>query len=134
MSGHSTSGRKPRVTDDEVLAVFRRTDDPVLSTVDVADELPIKRRATLTHLQRLADSGSLKRKKAGSRNTVWWLADDERLRGGSAEPLRGLVGLVDEEGAQRVKERSKAFRTEFTDRMDRRRDARTEQETSGESE
>ncbi|MDL5363158.1 hypothetical protein [Halalkalicoccus sp. NIPERK01] len=134
MSGHSTSGRKPRVTDDEVLAVFRRTDDPVLSTVDVADELPIKRRATLTRLQRLADSGSLKRKEAGGRNTVWWLADDERLRGGSAEPLREVVGLVDKDGAQRVKERSKAFREAFSDRMDRRRDARTERETSGESE
>ncbi|WP_122090353.1 hypothetical protein [Halalkalicoccus subterraneus] len=134
MSEHSTPGRKPRVTDGEVLAVFRQTDDPVLSTADVADELPIKRRATLTRLQRLAESGALDRKATGGRNTVWWLTDDERVRGSSAEPLRGLVGLVDEEGAQRVRERSRAFREEFNDRMDRRRTTDTERDASGESE
>lgn len=122
MSEHSTPGRNPRVSDEEILEVFRRTDDPVLSTSEVADELSIKRRATLTRLQRLAENGVLARKQAGGRNTVWWLATDERSRGGSAAPLRGLIGLVDDEGAQRVKERSRAFREEFNDRMDRRRD------------
>lgn len=122
MSEHSTPGRNPRVSDEEILEVFRRTDDPVLSTSEVADELSIKRRATLTRLQRLAENGVLERKQAGGRNTVWWLATDERSRGGPAAPLRGLIGLVDDEGAQRVKERSRAFREEFNDRMDQRRD------------
>lgn len=122
MSEHSTPGRNPRVSDEEILEVFRRIDDPVLSTSEVADELSIKRRATLTRLQRLAEHDVLARKQAGGRNTVWWLTVDERSRGGSAAPLRGLIGLVDDEGAQRVKERSRAFREEFNDRMDRRRD------------
>ena len=76
MSEQSRSGRKPRVTDRELLAVLRKTNDPVLSTAEVADELPIKRRATLTRLQRLAESGVLARKQTGGRNTVWWLVDD----------------------------------------------------------
>lgn len=122
MSGHSKPGRNPRVSDEDLLAVFRQTDDPVLSTSEVAAELPIKRRATLTRLQRLEENGILERKQAGGRNTVWWLATDEQSRGGPAAPLRGLVGLVDEDGAQRVKERSREFREEFDDRMDRRRD------------
>lgn len=122
MSEHSTPGRNPRVTDEELLEVFRRIDDPVLSTAEVAAELPIKRRATLTRLQRLEENGVLARKQTGGRNTVWWLTNAERSRGGPAAPLRGLVGLVDDEGAQRVKERSQAFREEFGDRMDRRRD------------
>lgn len=126
MSEHSKPGRKPRVTDEEILAVFQRTDDPVLSTADVADELPIKRRATLTRLQDLVENDILDRKQTGGRNTVWWLADDERARSGSAAPLRKLVGLVDDEGAQRVKERSREFREEFNDRMDRQRNTRTE--------
>ncbi len=121
MSGHSTPGRNPRVTDEDLLAVFRRSDDPVLSTSEVADEVPIKRRATLDRLQRLEENGALERKQGGGRSTVWWLAADERSRGGSATPLRGLVGLVDDEGAQRLEQRSREFREEFTDRMERRR-------------
>jgi hypothetical protein len=68
----STPGRKPRVTDSELLAVFEQTDDPVLSTAEVADAVPIKRRGTLNRLQRLADEGELASKQVGGRNTVWW--------------------------------------------------------------
>jgi predicted ArsR family transcriptional regulator len=79
MSDQSKPGRNPRVTDGEILDVLRRTDDPVLSTAEVADGLPIKRRATLTRLQRLAESGDVSAKQTGGRTTVWWLAG-----GGSA--------------------------------------------------
>jgi len=44
-------GRKPRVTDEDLLDVFRSTSDPVLSTAEVADAVPIKRRGTLNRLQ-----------------------------------------------------------------------------------
>lgn len=79
MGEQSKRGRKPRVTDGEVLDVLRETDDPVLSTAEVANELPIKRRATLTRLQRLAENGDLGRKQIGGRNTVWWLSDEETI-------------------------------------------------------
>ena len=74
MSDQSKPGRNPRVSDGEILDVLRRTDDPVLSTAEVADGLPIKRRATLTRLQRLAESGDVSEKQTGGRTTVWWLA------------------------------------------------------------
>ena len=77
MGEQSKPGRKPRVTDGEILGVLRRTDDPVLSTAEVADALPIKRRATLTRLRRLAESGDVSGKQTGGRNTVWWLAGGE---------------------------------------------------------
>lgn len=133
MSEHSTPGRNSRVTTEDILEVFRRSDDPVLSTTEVADELPIKRRATLTHLQRLAEKDVLERKRTGGKNTVWWLPENERFRGGSAAPLRDLVGLVDEEGARRVKDRSREFREEFNDRIEQRRVRRADR-TNGESE
>lgn len=76
---------------------------------EVAAELPIKRRATLMQLQRLEENDPwIRSKRAG-----------ETLSGGSAAPLRGLIGLVDDEGAERVKERSQAFREEFDERNDR---------------
>lgn len=66
-------GRKPRVTNSDLLDVFRSTTDPVLSTAEVADALPIKRRGTLNRLRRLEDAGKLDSKQIGGRNTVWWL-------------------------------------------------------------
>lgn len=121
-------GENPALRDDEILTVFQHTDDPVLSTADVADELPIKRRATLTRLQRLVESGALDRKQTGGRNIVWWLTGNNRTHGGPAAPLRALIGLENDEGAQRVRKRSREFREEFNDRMDRRRNVRTEQD------
>lgn len=38
-----------------------------------------------------------------------------------AAPLKELVGLVDDKGAERVKQRSQEFREEFNERMNRRR-------------
>ena len=72
----NTGGRKPRVTDDDLLDVFRATADPVLSTAEVADAVPIKRRGTLNRLRGLEDAGTLDSKQIGGRNTVWWLLDD----------------------------------------------------------
>lgn len=73
-------GRKPRVTDADLLAVFRSSNDPVLSTAEVADAVPIKRRGTLKRLQSLKADGRLDSKKIGGRNTVWWVprADSQR--------------------------------------------------------
>ncbi len=69
-------GRKPRVTDEDLLDVFRATSDPVLSTAEVADAVPIKRRGTLNRLQALKEDGELESKQIGGRNTVWWLIDE----------------------------------------------------------
>lgn len=43
-----------------------------------------------------------------------------------AAPLKELVGLVDDEGAERVKQRSQEFREEFNERINRRRTDRSE--------
>ena len=71
----STPGRKPRVSDGDILKTFRATDDPVLSTADVAERLPIKRRATLNRLEALEDRGRLDSKVIGGRNRVWWVTE-----------------------------------------------------------
>jgi hypothetical protein len=70
------------VTDDDLLDVFRSTSDPVLSTAEVAEQVPIKRRGTLNRLQSLEEDGALERKQIGGRNTVWWLVGGERITPG----------------------------------------------------
>ena len=66
-------GRKPTVSDDEILAVFRESADPVLTASEVAEDLPIGRRAVHKRLRKLADEGVLHSKDAGSGSRVWWL-------------------------------------------------------------
>ncbi|WP_135822610.1 hypothetical protein [Halostella litorea] len=73
MGKDTTPGRKPRVTDDEILQLFRETDDPVLSTAEVTEQLPIKRSATYKRLSALRDDGQLTDKDIGGRNTIWWI-------------------------------------------------------------
>ncbi len=71
------SGRKPRVTDEDLLNVFQSTTDPVLSTAEVSEQVPIKRRGTLRRLRGLEDGGQLESKQIGGRNTVWWLSGSQ---------------------------------------------------------
>lgn len=98
MPQKSSVGRKPRVDDGDILDVFREHGDPVLSTAEVADELPIKRRGTLNRLQQLEDDDVIQSKPIGGRNTVWWLDDvpgDEDLHTANAR----LHTVADESGA-----------------------------------
>ncbi|PAU79742.1 hypothetical protein CK500_16025 [Halorubrum salipaludis] len=76
MSDNSTPGRKPRVTDDELLDVVRGSDDPALSTAEITEQIPIKRSATYKRLDALREDGRLIGKEIGGRNTIWWIPDD----------------------------------------------------------
>jgi len=78
MSGDSKPGPIPRVSADEIIDLFRDSNDPVLSTAEVAELIPLKRRATYNRLRSLADEGRLENKQIGGRNTVWWLAESEK--------------------------------------------------------
>lgn len=74
MSDNSKPGPKPSVTDEEILNLFRETSDPVLSTAEVAEQLPLERRSVYDRLVSLRDDGRLASKQIGGRNTVWWLS------------------------------------------------------------
>ena len=104
-------GRKPRVTDDDLLGVFRETADPVLSTAEVADALPIKRRGTLNRLRDLEGDGTLDSKQIGGRNTVWWLsrsvAGDEGRRETATDTPRSDPGEESGEDADSIDGRSR---------------------------
>jgi len=76
MSDGSKPGRKPRVTDEEILQLFRDTNDPVLSTAEVTEQLSIKRSATYKRLTALREEGRLTGKDIGGRNNIWWIPDE----------------------------------------------------------
>lgn len=66
-------GRKPTVSDEEILDLFRKSADPVLTASEIAEEIPLGRRAVFKRLRNLADQGVLESKETGSGGRVWWL-------------------------------------------------------------
>jgi hypothetical protein len=73
----------PSLADDSLLAPFRETDDPVLTTEEIGDSVPFRRVPTVEGLERLASEGVLERKEV-SEGTVWWLpghTETEQRRG-----------------------------------------------------
>ena len=65
-------GRRPEVTNDEILAVFKKSADPILTTSEVASEFDITHRGVRDRLEKLEDENILKSKKVGARAIVWW--------------------------------------------------------------
>lgn len=76
MTGNSKPGPKPSVTDDELIAVFQETKDPVLSTAEVSEQVSLTRRSVYDRLASLKDEGKLDGKQIGGKNTVWWIPDE----------------------------------------------------------
>lgn len=66
------AGRKPTISDDEILNIFEESSDPVLSTNEVADKIGLGRRGTYNRLDQLANKGKLRRKSIGP-GYVWWV-------------------------------------------------------------
>lgn len=65
-------GRPPKITDSEILSVFRSSSDPVLTTGEVASQLDITHRGVRDRLEKLDEKGDIKSKKVGARAKVWW--------------------------------------------------------------
>lgn len=65
-----------KARDANILGVFEDCEDPVVTTSEVAAELPIGKRATLNRLEDLVDRGVLDSKDVGV-GRVWWLVEPE---------------------------------------------------------
>lgn len=69
------AGRKPTVSDEEILAIFESHQDPFLSTAEVSEELGFSQQGTLKRLQSLEEDDHLQKKKAGG-SLIWWLVTE----------------------------------------------------------
>lgn len=70
------AGRKPDVTDEEILDVLLESSEPVLTTREVSEKLPIKLNAAQIRLKNLYEENQIKGKKAGNA-WVWWLGEQK---------------------------------------------------------
>lgn len=82
----------PTVSDEELLAAIDRASGPVVTAGELADMLPIGRRAVRERLVDLQERGLVERKKVGGRAVVWWRRDATQHRSGDAatDPLFSL--------------------------------------------
>lgn len=67
-------GRKPVVSDEQILNVFAASADPVLSAPEVAERLPIGETGTYKRLRKLRERDLLESKPVGQ-GVAWWLTD-----------------------------------------------------------
>jgi DNA-binding Lrp family transcriptional regulator len=122
MNERGSDGRfGAKVTDADLIEAIERTGEPVVTAGELADELPIGRRAVRERLADLQDRGLVDRKDVGARAVVWWLVDTEEDDPAPAAPLEGLVGLLDDEEAARVRERSREIRESIDREVDETR-------------
>jgi len=69
------AGRKPTVSDEEILHVLFKSTDPFLTTTEVADEIGLSQPGALKRLRELQEKGYVDHKKAGNNNT-WWISSE----------------------------------------------------------
>jgi predicted ArsR family transcriptional regulator len=82
-----TGGRKPVVTDKQILRLFVEAEDPVLSAPELAEELPISKTGVYKRLRDLDDRGLIDSKKFGQ-GKAWWITPDGEafLQGDGSDP------------------------------------------------
>ncbi|QIO23073.1 helix-turn-helix domain-containing protein [Haloarcula sp. JP-L23] len=71
----NSGGRKPVVSDKQILELFIEADDPVVSAPELADELPISKTAVYKRLRDLDERGLIDSKKFGQ-GKAWWITED----------------------------------------------------------
>ena len=101
------------VTRERVLAALSDADEPIMATGDVADALECSKEAARLKLTELAEDGEVERHNVRGAVVVWWPTDDPT----TAEPLRALVGMFDEDEADAFEERTRAVREQFDDEI-----------------
>lgn len=64
-------GRKPTVSDIEILRIFVLTPDPVFLASELTEDLDMSRQGVLRRLDQLESNDLLRSKKAGGRRIFW---------------------------------------------------------------
>lgn len=108
------SGSTRGVPPEDVLAVFDEREDPSepLTAPEIATVLNASRRTVFDRLDELREQGEVASKKVGARGRVWWIPDEETTA--PAAPLRRLVGMLEEDEADRAEQRQREWREGFS--------------------
>lgn len=72
------TGRRPKISDEEILLEFAESPDPVLSAPEIADVFDYSTAGMYKRLRDLRDQGFLETKKVGQ-GRAWWLTEEGRM-------------------------------------------------------
>jgi transcription initiation factor IIE alpha subunit len=64
---------KQTVTDEEITAVMRKSQDPAFTTSELAERLEMSTEGVRRRLNKLREDGRVHRKKPSSRTVIWWI-------------------------------------------------------------
>lgn len=64
------------VADEELITAFESTGLLVLTATEIADDLPIRRRAVTHRLKQLREEGLVDSREVGGSAVVWWDIDE----------------------------------------------------------
>jgi predicted transcriptional regulator len=81
----SNAGRKPTVSDEEILRAVRVHPEPVITAKDIVEQIELTRQGVHNRLEDLVEEGYLKRKEVGSRAVVYWLSDKGKERAAATD-------------------------------------------------
>ncbi len=110
MSRHTKRGEGGRfegeVSENDILGTFDRTDAPVMTAKEIANELPIKKDAVVYRLNKMHESGLVGRKDAGASAVVWWAKVEPRPEPVTNDGIEKYQGMLktDKTAAELVKE------------------------------
>lgn len=65
-------GRPKKVPDEKILEVLYNSEDPVMTSREIGDELGESRRTIHHRLDELHEEGQVEKKTVGGRSVVWW--------------------------------------------------------------
>ena len=69
----------PTLSTEEIYTVLQDADDPVLSTMEVAEGAECSREGAYQKLAELEGAGRVRKKKVGARAVVWWPLESEEV-------------------------------------------------------
>lgn len=76
------AGRKPTVSDKEVLRQIALMPDPVITAPELGERLDMTRQGANNRLTKLEDQEYVKSKKVGAHAIVYWLTEKGREAAG----------------------------------------------------
>lgn len=68
----SARGPEPMVTETDIQREIKSSDEPFVTATDIADSMGVARQTAYKHLQRMHETGELRKRKIGSSAVIWW--------------------------------------------------------------
>lgn len=105
------AGRKPAVTDEDILEVFKQSTDPFLATSEVAEQIKITERGTRNRLDHLHEDGELNRKQIGKPHLYWLPTDgsNEETENETDSPLQKFEAMDENEQIEEISRQLMSF-------------------------